>query len=60
MTDEEAAAIAETMMREQNVDNLQGFGEINIRRLKGMLSDAIKVGYRQGYSDGWREGERGE
>jgi len=60
VNDEAATRIAETMMREQNVDRLQGFGEMTISRLRGMLIDALKVGYRQGYSDGWREGERGE
>lgn len=60
MNDEEAVNIAETIMHEQNVDNLQGFGDINMRRLKGMLADALKVGYRQGYSDGWREAKDGE
>jgi hypothetical protein len=44
MTDEEAVEIAEKIMQEQNVDNLQGFGDITISRLKGMLIQSAKRG----------------
>jgi hypothetical protein len=56
---DEAAAqeLAETIMHEQNVDNLEGFGQINMRRIKEMLVQAAKTGYQQGYSEGFREAE---
>lgn len=57
MLDEEAVTIAEAIMREQNVDTLEGFGNINMRRIKAMLMDAAKTGYRAGWSAGFREAE---
>ena len=54
MDDEAAVTIAEAIMREQNVDNLEGFGDINMRRLKAMLVNACKTGFIQGYSEGMR------
>jgi hypothetical protein len=48
MTDEEAVEIAEAIMHEQNVDNLEGFGNINMRRIKAMLMDAAKRGAEKG------------
>lgn len=58
MDETEAKTLAATIMREQNVDNLQGFGEINMRRLEGMLVDAAKAGFRAGWSQGWREADQ--
>jgi hypothetical protein len=58
MDDEAALQIAETIMREQNVDNLQGFGDITIGRVRAMLMNAVKTGYITGYSEGFREAEK--
>jgi hypothetical protein len=44
MTDEEAANIAEAIMHEQNVDNLEGFGNITMGRIRAMLMTAAKRG----------------
>src|SRR5690606_1740583 len=41
----DAEQIARTIMREENVDNLQGFGQITIGRIKRMLVDAARTGY---------------
>lgn len=57
MDEAEALTIAKTIMREQNVDNLTGFGEITIGRIERMLTNAVKTGYIQGYSEGFREAQ---
>lgn len=56
MDDESAKTIAKAIMREQNVDNLQGFGDITIGRIEKMLMQSAKLGYIQGRSEGYWEG----
>lgn len=58
MDEADAAQIAKTIMREQNVDNITGFGDITIGRIERMLTNAVKTGYIQGYSEGFREAEK--
>lgn len=58
MDEADAVVIAKTIMREQNVDNIQGFGDITIGRIERMLVNAVKTGYITGYSEGFREAEK--
>lgn len=54
--DAAAKEIAKTIMREQNVDNLEGFGDITIGRIERMLMSAFNTGHLMGYSEGFKEG----
>lgn len=60
MDDEKAEEIAKTIMREQNVDNLQGFGDITIGRIQQMLMSAYNTGHLMGYSEGFKDGKAHE
>lgn len=55
--DAAAKEIAKTIMREQNVDNLQGFGDITIGRIERMLMSAYNTGHLMGYSEGFKDGK---
>jgi hypothetical protein len=44
MNDDDFKAIAKIIMRENDVDNLEGFGNITIGRIERMLIAAAKAG----------------
>jgi CheY-specific phosphatase CheX len=44
MTEEEALEIAKAIMTEQDVNTLEGFGQITMGRIERMLTDAAQRG----------------